>query len=419
MYLRAKSFLYRLLRRSERYTQLDMVYFASGGFWQAFGQTANSIIALLLVLAFANYLPKETYGTYRYLISLAGLLNVFTLTGMNQAVAQAVARGERGVLRTTVAYQIKWNMLLMLVFLLAGGYYLSHANFSYTWALIALGLSIPLTNAFTTYGAYLSGRREFRLSNVLSVLSTLIYAVGMLVAIFASGGVIWLVVAYAATTFIGSAISYLIVLQRFNETAAPAPEVLRYGRYLTAIGLLGPIASQIDSVILNHFWGPAALAVYAIAMTIPNRAIPFFKSFVDVGSPKLVLKTREEIDRTFWPRIGYGALAGIAVGAIYALLVPYLFRYLLPQYLDAVFYTQLLAINFVFALPNRYLTNLLTAQHLTKRIFATNIVQNVISIALYVGLGVWGGILGLVIAQIVNSVLGLFVSMSVWRFRTS
>ena len=92
---------------SQKYTKADMLYIAKGGFWVMFGQGMNAILSLGLLVAFANFLPKETYGTYRYILSIAGMLSIFTLTGMNSAVSRSVARGSIGILNQTVNYQLK------------------------------------------------------------------------------------------------------------------------------------------------------------------------------------------------------------------------------------------------------------------------------------------------------------------------
>jgi len=403
-----------LLRSSERYTNLDMVYFASGSFWQTFGQACNSALALVLVIVFANFLPKETYGTYRYLISLASVLNVLTLTGMSQAVAQAVANGRDGALRTSVRYQLKWNLLLMLASWVVGAYYIWNANFSYGIALFVLSLSTPFSAALNTYGPYLGAKRQFRLNNIFGVLSTFIYVLGMLVAIFVSGEVIWLIIAYAVTTAGANILFYALTLHMFHPPIEPADDVLKYGRHLTYIELMTPVVAQLDSILLTHFWGPAQLAIYSIAMAIPNRVVPFIKNLVNVGFPKIVTKTVDELDRRLYQRLAQGILIGIACAGAYALVAPYLFKYLLSQYLDAVFYTQLLAASFVFAMPTRYVSILLTAKRQSKAIFITNLINNILLLVLYIALGTLGGILGLITAKLIVSFLGFLTNLSAW-----
>jgi O-antigen/teichoic acid export membrane protein len=417
MIKRPKEAAYRLLRRSEKYTRTDMVYLAQGGFWQTFGQVGTALLSFALVLAFANLLPKETYGTYKYILSLAAIFNIFILTGMNQAVSQAVATGFEGALRASIKYQLRWNSFATLAFWIAAGYYLYNGNAQLGLSLFILGLFWPLTATFNTYSAYLAGKKEFRLNNLFSLLATAVYVAGTVLAIYMSGEVIWLIAAYAITTFAANLLLYWLTLRRFRPPATEAEGALRYGRHLTFINLTTTVVSQLDSVILHHFWGPAQLATYSIAMAIPNRAIPFFKSSIEVGFPKLATKTPHEINQVFYRRIAYGLGAGVIVAALYILAAPYLFLYLLPQYLDAVLYTQILATGFVFAIPNRYLGLLFAAQKMSRAIFAATLAQNVIRVALYLILGVWLGILGLVIAQAISSFVSMILNIGCWRLR--
>src|SRR3989344_1043788 len=111
-----KQRAYQWLLGSEGFFKADMVYVAKGNSWQMFGQIVTSLLSLSLIFVFANFLSKETYGTYRYILSLAGILNIFTLTGMNQSVSQAVANGKDGVLKTSVSYQLKWNVMQLIAF---------------------------------------------------------------------------------------------------------------------------------------------------------------------------------------------------------------------------------------------------------------------------------------------------------------
>lgn len=408
--------VYRFIRWSERFMKADILYLAKGGFWVGFGQVITNLLSFLLVIAFANLLPKETFGLYRYVLSLAAVFNIFTLMGMNQAVSQAVATGNEGALKKSVGYQLKWNMLMTAAMWALGGYYFFNDNLLLATSFLIMGVFSPLTAAFNTYGAYLTGKKEFRLNNIFSVLSMLIYVIGMFLAIVFSGKVIWLVAAYSFSTFLATFIFYIATL-RILKPVGSAGDVLQYGRQLTFISFMGPIVSQVDKIILNHFWGPVQLATYSLATAIPDRIIPLMKDWVEIGFPKLATRTPEEINTVFYKRIFQGLAIGFIFALGYSVSAPYVFKYLLPQYLDTVFYSQLLAINFIFALPTRYLGILYTAQKLPKLIFANNVSVNIIRILLYILLGIWGGILGLVTAHIVASCLSLVLYIIVWKFR--
>lgn len=410
-----KSAANYFLDEGEKYLKVDTKYLARGGFWVLIGQIGTQLISFGLVIFFANFLSKDTYGLYRYILSLAGIFYIFTLDGMNTAVGQAVATGDEGALRPAVRYQLKWNLLMTLALLLLSGYYFLNNSWTLAISLATIGAFAPMTAAFNTYGAYLGGKKEFRLSNILAIISTLIYAVGMVVVVLVSGEVVWLILAYSLTTFLASFMLYLFTIHKFRPPLNSTTNVTRYGRQLTLIGLLGPVVSQIDKIILTHFWGPAQLAVYSLATAIPGRATSLIKDWVDIVSPKLAAKTPQEINRVFYKRIIQGLSIGLVLTIIYVIISPTVFKYLLPKYLDTVFYSQLLALSLIFAMPNRYLGLLFTAQKLPKVILTNSVTQNFIRLFLYIVLGVWGGILGLVWAQVINTFVSFVTSIIIWR----
>ena len=415
-----KNFLYKKLRLSEKYTKTDMVYIAKDGFWLTFSQPINSVLSLVLIIALANLFPKETYGTYRYILSLAGVLNIFTLTGMNSAVARAVAIGNEGVLRTSVKYQLKWNLLMLTAFFTLGGYYLANGDILFATSFLILGIFVPPTLALNTYGAYLEGKKKFKFAGISNIIATFVYVGGIFAAILFSGEVIWLIITYTITMFASTIFFYIFILHKFKPpTTANNIETLKYGRKLTFIGFIDPIASQIDKIIVAHFWGPAQLATYSLAMAIPGRAISFIKNWVGIGFPKFAEKTVEQINTVFYRRIFQGMSVGATMAVLYILASPYLFKYLLPQYLEGVLYSQILAVSFVFAMPNRYISLLLVSHKFSRIIFTNSVILNIFKILLYTIMGIWSGILGLIIAYVVHSFIGVLVGIVTWQFRNS
>ncbi|MEK7505332.1 MAG: oligosaccharide flippase family protein [Patescibacteria group bacterium] len=405
-----------ILRWSERYTNLDMVYVARGGFWITFAQVISSLLSLLLIVAFANLLPKETYGLYRYILSLAGIFGIFSLTGMNNAVARAVAVGQEGAFQDSVKYQLKWNLMMLTAFMALGGYYLVQGNSLFAVSFFILGLFTPATQAFNTYGSYLEGKKEFGLASIFSIVSTFVYTAGMLLVLFLGADVFWLIFVYSGLTLLSTFIFYALTLRIFKPSQSSSGETLQYGRQLTFLGFIDPIASQIDKIVVAHFWGTAQLATYTLAMAIPARATIIIKSLVGLGSPKFANKTPEEINQAFYKRLFQGMLLGALAAGAYILIAPHLFKYVLPRYLDSVFYSQILAISLIFAMPNRLVSLLLTSQKFTKFIFLNSITQNLLRITLYTILGIWGGVFGLVLAFVLHSFIGMLANIAIWQF---
>ncbi len=394
-----------------------MKYVAKNGSWVVFGQFMNSLLSLGLMVAFANLLPKETFGLYRYILSLAGILNIFTLTGMNNAVSRAVARGEEGVLRPAITYQLKWNMLMFAASFTLGGYYLIQGDSMLAISLFVLGFFVPLTLAFNTYGAYLDGTKRFGLANILSVASTLVYSTGMLLSLTLTDNILWLIITYSLATFGSSFVFYVYTVRKFSlPISENIEDTKKYGRELTYLRFIDPIVSQIDKIILGSFWGAGQLAVYTLASAIPGRVILFLKSWIAIGFPKFSEKTPHELDMVFYRRVFQGMLIGLFVAIAYVLSAPLIFKYLLPQYLDGLFYSQLLSISFIFAIPNRYTSLLFTSQRWSKVLFNRTLVASGLQIVLYTLFGILGGILGLAFAYILNTGIGVMLNILMWKW---
>lgn len=407
----------QLLNYGTQILGLDLKYFASGGFWTTLGQGVNSAMALALTVAFANLIPKETYGLYRYAISLANLLNIFTLTGMNTAIGQAAAAGNEGVLRTAVKHQLKWNLMMTAAMFGIGSYYFWNANPTMAASLFILGIFVPMTLALNSYAPYLDGKKQFKLNNLFIIGSTVIYVFGMLATLLLVKEVWALILIYSLTTFTANLFFYIKTLRLFNPPETPSKDALAYGWKLTYLRLIGPVVGQIDNIILNHFWGPAQLAVYSLARAMPDKITPVSKRIIGLGMPKLVQKSTEEINKVFYKRVLQGAGLGAILAAGYILLSPFVFKYLMPKYLESVFYSQILAIGFIFVMPMGYIGAAFDSHKMSvKPLFVlSGFVMNGVKIILYVSFGISGGILGLILAQLIYYALS--TSLSVWFWK--
>ena len=78
MFSRLRGAYARLLDWSQKYAKTDMRYVAHGGFWMSLNLVASSVLSLLLAIVFANLLPKEDYGYYKYVLSVGSLFSFST-----------------------------------------------------------------------------------------------------------------------------------------------------------------------------------------------------------------------------------------------------------------------------------------------------------------------------------------------------
>lgn len=416
MFSRLKDALKRGLVRSQKHTGLDMLYLAQGGFWTTLGFGATGVVSLLLAIVFANLLPKETYGSYKYVLSIGGLFGFLTLTGMNAAVGQAVARGQLGALTYAVRFQLKWNLLFTAALGAGAAWYLWHGNATLGWSLLVLGVLTPIASAFTTYPAFFGGRRDFRRSALYSTVSIALYAAAMTVALLLTRDVLTLVIVYAAVNAAIPVLFHLMIVARFRPTGLDEEErakMVRLGSHLTLTNVLATVSQYLDGVIVFKFVGAADLAVFAFAGVMPERVRSFLKRGVAIATPKLAVMSLEATRKSLTKRLAQGAAIGALLAGLYALVAPFVFRYVFPQYEASVLYSQLIALNFILVIPTSYAAYVMQSQHFIRQIYQTSTAANVARIAA-VAVGGWlFGVLGVVVGRLIANAAGLAISLAV------
>src|SRR3989344_3759114 len=123
MVARLKHNFLAFLRWSESYTKTDMLYMAHGGFWLTLAKGIAMFSSLILATAMANLIPPEVFGTYKFVLSGAGIIGAFALTGMGTAIIQAVARGHEGALRAGVRAYLSWSVGMVAISVALALYY--------------------------------------------------------------------------------------------------------------------------------------------------------------------------------------------------------------------------------------------------------------------------------------------------------
>ena len=417
MMQKIKSKIYNLLRWSQKYTKTDMVYLAEGGFWLTFGQIVSAIASFLLAIAFANLVPKEIYGTYQYALSLMGILTIFTLTGMNTAVTQAVARNFEGTLKKSFWVQMKWNLIMFFASASGAIYYFTQGNKALAITLIIIGIFSPLSNSSNTYTAFLNGKKDFANLTKYGIASNLFSALIVFASILLTKNPLWIIFANIASTTAMNLFFYIKTIKKFNPNNQEDPKAITYGKHLSLMNILSTISSQIDVVLLFHFLGPIQLAIYSFAIVIPERIKGMLKNIMPLSMPKFAAKEMTDIQKTIWRKmfILFLALTGIAIA--YILAAPFIFKFLFPKYIEAMRISQIFSLSLV-AYSTLPLSSALQAHKKIKYLYLTSNLSSVLQIIfLFVGVyffGLIGAIIAQVLYRLMSSLFGIIIFKNIY-----
>lgn len=406
---RLKRPLIAVLRWSERYTKTDMVYLASGGFWFGLGQAVSSLSALALAVAFANLVPPETYGTYKYILSIAGMFAIFSLPGLSTAVTRAVAQGHEGVIRAATRSRVAHSFVGSVIALGGASYYFLNGNVELSLALLIIAATLPVFDTFTLHLAYFVGKRRFDIQNIYNSITHTFSTFILIIIIFLTDNLAAILLAYFIPFSSLRFYFYIRTLKKIikNSNVEFEEESLRYGKNLTAIGILSVIASNIDKILLWKFLGPTQLAVYAFAVAIPEQIKGSFKSLGELAFPKFAKQTPEQIRKNLpllYRKVSLYAFALFCISIAYILLAPFLFKLLFPQYMGSVVYSQIASLVFI-SMINSVLIKIFESQKKIGVQYILHSTQSVFLIVLFTVLIPTFGIIGAILATLINRLI--------------
>lgn len=410
--MKLKNNFYKLLKKSEKYTKTDMIYLAKGGFWLSFGQTVSAVASFLLAIAFANLLPKETYGTYKYILSLLGLLAIPTLTGMGTAIVRSVAQGNDGNFIPAIKTKIRWGVWGGLASLLLAGYYFYLGDMTLVGAFCLSAIFIPFMDSLAEYSSLLQGKKKFDVSSKYGIFIKILASLSIFITLYLTKNLLAILAVYLASYTFLRLIAFKFSL-KYIQNSNQGSQTINYGKHLSLMSLIGIVASQIDKVLVFNLLGSVPLAIYSIAIAMPEQAKGILKFSIGLALPKFSEKEPQQIQKTLYYKTFIYFLFLVLAVLIYILLAPILFKILFPKYLESLLYSQIFSISLIFTsatLPIAYLTSLGKKKILYKYNLTTSIVLIILTILLVYFWGLWGLIWARIIFRFFNFILAIVMA---------
>lgn len=407
------SLTYRTLRLSERFFKTDMVYLAGGGAWLVGSQIVVSLVSLGLSIAFANLLPVELYGKYRYIFTIFNFLAIPTLTGINVALIKAAAQKMEGSLLPAFRTRFMWGMLSTLAGLCVAGYYLYMRDFSLGINIAIVSVLAPFFYSCEVYSYYLRGKKNFKRFSLYHTLSLTIPALTVTGALLVTDNLTTILICYFIPYTVLKGIFLAITLKQVPAQQTTDPTLISYGVHLSFMGVLGAIAQNIDKFLLWHFLGATQLAIYSLAVSPVSNLEAIVGKLDHLIFPKIAERSIDEIRKTIYQKTFKIFIVVACVVAVYIALAPYLYPLVFPKYLESIKYSQVYALIMLVSLPLMIVANVFTAHAKIKEKYYLSIIGPTVKISLFILLiprfGIWGLIMSLLGFHIVNASANFFL----------
>lgn len=398
---------------SQKITKTDMLYAAKGGFWITFEKITYNAIGAISIIAFANLMSREDYGIYQYVISMAAMIAIFNLPGIDTALSFSVAAGNEGSYLDAFKNKLKYGLISCLVSISFGIYYFWHHNMVLGTSFVIAGLFVSIVEALYIYNAFLLGKKQFKHYSSNNIAEKIICSSLTIVALLLTKNIPLLILAfYLPRTLIR--IYFIIKYWRmFPPNEKKDTSIMGFGKHLTLMNVLSIISSQIDDILVFQWLGAAPAAVYAFAITPINKMQDFIMGNINyLATPKVGEKSETDLKRIIPKKVLRLTLLILPIVIIYIISAPFVFHVLLPKYAPAIAYTQVLALTMIFQSKSLFALAL-TAQAKKKELYLANTIIPGIKIILFLVLlplfGIWGMVFSIVFTEALSWMIFAFL----------
>jgi len=244
----------------------------SGGFARLFAQAATFVLRLGSLMILARLLDPKDFGLVGMVTAFTGVLELCRDFGLSAATVQRETITADQV-STLFWINMGFGLILATIMVVLSpevARFYHEPRLTTVTCVLALGL---IFNAAGVQHAALM-QREMRYT-ALAMIGVGALLVGTLLAIGGAkaGYGYWSLVALSVTVPFGNTLGFWVATRWI-----PGPprrhtgigSMIRFGGTLTATGLLGYLANNLDKVLIGRYWGSAAIGLYGRAYQLIN-----------------------------------------------------------------------------------------------------------------------------------------------------
>lgn len=402
-----KNIIHTLLRKSENYTKTDMVYLAKGASWLSVSRTVNIVSAILLAVFYANFLSKDAYGIYKYVLSIISMLSILTLPGINTSLTAAIAKKREGTFWIAIKTKFFWSLLSSLLCIVISLYYFLNDNNNLSVIFVIFAISIPLNNSLI-FSPILAGRKNFKHLAIFNSINQIITTIALLSFLLFSDNIVYFIFIQQLVTLFTNLGSFIVVIKKTKLNDKEDKEVMGMGKHLTYTQVISTIVNNIDKILILKLLSPVDLAIYLFALLPTEQLRNSLSVFTRLAFPKLAEKEKSTLKKTLPQKVFRFMLILIIPVILYITLLPYLYKLIFPNYSESILYAQIFALT-LFLFPQRLFGSSFVTLNKKKEVYLQRTITPLIKLFLFVVLipqyGLIGAIYSLIISKVFNSFL--------------
>ncbi len=385
---------------------INVLKWTKGGIFISLPLILKSLFALTVSVIFTRVVSKSVFGEYQFFLVLMNTFIIFSLPDMSAALIQSVARGYDKSLEKTVKYKFLGSIIGSII-LFGVAVYLNIINQNSWKYYLFAAIFFPFFYSFVSCFIYLIGKQKFYLYSKYFSIQIILINLFLIASIILTKNLNIIIITFLIVNSVTGYLFYKIIRKKFIdkiETSQEDKGLFKFGFHLTLISFIPAIFTQADKIILTAFLGFEALAIYAIASSIPGQIRLIIKPLIKMVLPKLSTKTDvRKIYLFLKSKLIYMIIFPGLILSVGALLIPFVIKILFPSsYFSAIPYAQVLFFSNLFMMSSQIFNEFLHSQKKVKSILKIKGISNFLRVLFLFSLVPILGIWGVVITKILS-----------------
>lgn len=372
-------------------------------------QITQQVIGFVSFFFIVHYVPKEIIGHYHFVLSVIALVSITALPGMRAALMQSIARGYGGFFKTATKYSVLGAGVGSVMLGGIGGYFLLFKDDPIMAAAFGVAaLFNPLSQGLMIWKSSYTGAERFKALSLIDASATLATSLFLIASVFVHTETPVLLLSIAVIIpALQNLIMWCIEYGKYREATTAEDRMQEYGLKTSGYDVLTTVAGQVDRLAIYNFMSAGDLAVYNVAMKIPEAIKNVFQNIGFVIMPKFsrMKVFTDGLDRKLkW--LSFFSL--IAIVAVTFTIFPWIYLLIVPEsYAYSLVYAQALLISVGIGnhavFRAKYIRSQKDPESYRALVLGGTVIKIVSAPLLVYAMGVWGAVIAIFIQRVFMS----------------
>lgn len=342
--------------------------------------TINTIIALVVSIAFARLAEKETYGAYQYILSVVSLASIFSLPGLNTATLRAVVEGDEKAVAHSVRISFRYSLIATVILIILAAYRYTHGEPVVGIALGMAAFLVPFFYAPNNWYVYYEGNLDFYSSTIRIVVTNIAVLLGLLAGLKLELPLIGLVTIYFGINAILNNLFYFERRRHVKHSEHPSTLNIPYALRCTIQKFTTTLGENLQAIAVASLFGFANLAIYQVSQTFVNAFSGLTAALSSTYFPLLLKYKHLNHIRIVVLHI----LLGLGFWLIYLATIKLLFAPLYGvKYQDSINLAHIFSYLVIIQPLRLYFVNYFSAKDKNNIVIVSNVAASLIALGVF------------------------------------